>query len=250
MPVDVVEDVREDEGDLDAVVVETTAYVSVKCDVCGKDVNRWISRLNQSKHTYCSKECRSLDLTRSPNAVCPVCQKQFHVKPSRLNSTSTVCCSRECMGIYQRKQTEFVCKRCGKTFLLRPSQIEQGKGSYCSRECQLSDYSSVGNPNWKHGFSGHTGYYRSLRKELTSDLSKEQWEQILEHFEYRCAYCGKSEAEAGVLHKEHVIPASRGGGLTFSNIVPSCPTCNSKKHDKTPSEAGMFFIKPVHFINE
>lgn len=232
------------------VRAETAAYINVKCDVCGKDVKRWVSHLSRNKHTYCSKECRSLDLTRNPNTICPVCQKQFYVKPSRLNKTSVVCCSRECRGIYERKQTEFICRRCGKTYLLRPSEIKQGKGAYCSQECQLADYSGVGNPNWKHGFSGNTGYYRSIRKELVSDLSREQWENILEYFDHRCAYCGKSELEAGVLHREHVIPASRGGGLTLSNIVPACPTCNSKKHDKTPSEAGMSFIKVAEFIYE
>jgi 5-methylcytosine-specific restriction endonuclease McrA len=63
---------------------------------------------------------------------------------------------------------------------------------------------------------------------------------------YRCQYCGRHESELGthkghreVLNRDHVLPQSRGGGNTWENCVTSCSTCNSRKDNKTPKEAGM-----------
>lgn len=64
--------------------------------------------------------------------------------------------------------------------------------------------------------------------------------------EYRCQYCGRSEKELGryrghkeVLNRDHIVPQSRGGENSWTNCVASCSTCNGKKDNKTPAEAGM-----------
>ena len=50
-----------------------------------------------------------------------------------------------------------------------------------------------------------------------------------------CQYCG---AEAN-LTIDHVVPKSRGGRDTWENLVAACVTCNNRKGDATPEEAGM-----------
>ncbi len=57
-----------------------------------------------------------------------------------------------------------------------------------------------------------------------------------------CQYCGKHFAPSE-LNLEHVLPKSRGGTTTWTNVVCSCIKCNSKKGDKTPAEAGMKLIR-------
>lgn len=52
---------------------------------------------------------------------------------------------------------------------------------------------------------------------------------------YKCGYCGSKEE----LTLDHIIPKSRGGGNTWENLVSCCAKCNSKKDNRTPSEAGM-----------
>ena len=52
---------------------------------------------------------------------------------------------------------------------------------------------------------------------------------------HRCAYCGTSES----LTLDHVMPKSRGGASSWDNWVTACKTCNAKKGDYTPEEAGM-----------
>ncbi len=53
-----------------------------------------------------------------------------------------------------------------------------------------------------------------------------------------CAYCGGLFGEAN-LEREHVIPVSRGGADTWTNVVSACRTCNQLKGAKTPEEARM-----------
>jgi CRISPR/Cas system Type II protein with McrA/HNH and RuvC-like nuclease domain len=50
-----------------------------------------------------------------------------------------------------------------------------------------------------------------------------------------CVYCGSKKD----LTLDHVIPKSRGGGNTWTNLVTSCFKCNVKKSNRTPDEANM-----------
>lgn len=53
-----------------------------------------------------------------------------------------------------------------------------------------------------------------------------------------CAYCGRAFT-ASALEREHVLPYSRGGRDTWTNVVAACRPCNQRKADRTPEEAGM-----------
>jgi hypothetical protein len=48
--------------------------------------------------------------------------------------------------------------------------------------------------------------------------------------EFRCAYCGRSPIEHGVvLNADHIVPHSKGGKAIASNLVTACNMCNSCK---------------------
>lgn len=55
---------------------------------------------------------------------------------------------------------------------------------------------------------------------------------------YTCQYCSRRLAlrEATI---DHVVPSSRGGKNHWTNCVASCKTCNRRKDNRTPEEAGM-----------
>ena len=57
-----------------------------------------------------------------------------------------------------------------------------------------------------------------------------------------CQYCSKqlTYEESTV---DHVLPRSRGGRNTWSNLVLCCSACNTKKGDKTPAEAEMLLLR-------
>lgn len=59
---------------------------------------------------------------------------------------------------------------------------------------------------------------------------------------YTCQYCG-GLFECRELTLDHILPASRGGKKTWTNIVSACHSCNNKKDDKTPKEARMKLLK-------
>lgn len=55
---------------------------------------------------------------------------------------------------------------------------------------------------------------------------------------YTCQYCGEALPERK-LTIEHVQPRSRGGPTSWENCVAACESCNARKADQTPREAGM-----------
>jgi hypothetical protein len=61
----------------------------------------------------------------------------------------------------------------------------------------------------------------------------------------RCMYCGE-KFKTSELTLDHVIPKSRGGSQSWSNLVSCCAKDNHRKGDRTPEEAGMKLIhKPL-----
>lgn len=50
----------------------------------------------------------------------------------------------------------------------------------------------------------------------------------------RCYWCACSIKDS--YHVDHVWPLSKGGSNGPENLVLACPTCNQKKHAKTPME--------------
>lgn len=52
---------------------------------------------------------------------------------------------------------------------------------------------------------------------------------------YVCAYCKSKEN----LTVDHIMPLSRQGENIWENLITSCLSCNLKKGNRTPNEAGM-----------
>ena len=84
--------------------------------------------------------------------------------------------------------------------------------------------------------------YNQTRKNreagVVSDFTVNDWIKCKTYFDYRCCYCGKSDVE---LHQDHFVPLSKRGNYTKCNIVPSCETCNKRKH------ATLFFEWYPHY---
>lgn len=50
-----------------------------------------------------------------------------------------------------------------------------------------------------------------------------------------CQYCGSRRQ----LTIDHVVPRSKGGKTSWTNLVTACNRCNVNKGDKTPEQAGL-----------
>jgi len=65
---------------------------------------------------------------------------------------------------------------------------------------------------------------------------------IFERDKNTCQYCGAKLARAE-LTIDHVIPRSRGGRDSWTNLVLACVKCNVKKGNRIPAEASMPLIR-------
>lgn len=71
------------------------------------------------------------------------------------------------------------------------------------------------------------------------NLSKQN---ILKRDKHTCVYCGSTKN----LTLDHLLPKSRGGQNTWTNLVCACFPCNHRKGARTPEEAGMVInSKPI-----
>ena len=55
---------------------------------------------------------------------------------------------------------------------------------------------------------------------------------------FLCMYCGGKFASAQ-LSRDHILPVSRNGTDSWTNVVTACKRCNHRKANRTPEEAGM-----------
>lgn len=59
----------------------------------------------------------------------------------------------------------------------------------------------------------------------THDLTAAQWSALIEAWGC-CAYCGEPHSS---FTKDCMLPISRGGRYTLTNVVPACASCNASK---------------------
>ncbi|MCI4064524.1 HNH endonuclease [Micromonospora sp. R77] len=57
---------------------------------------------------------------------------------------------------------------------------------------------------------------------------------VLRRDGHRCGYCLGPATTV-----DHILPRSRGGRNTYQNTISACYSCNQRKADRTPAEAGM-----------
>ena len=72
--------------------------------------------------------------------------------------------------------------------------------------------------------------------------------------QHLCQYCSKGLSPSK-LTMDHIIPRARGGDSSWRNCVTACFSCNNKKGDRTPEEAGMTLLKKpivpqISIVNE
>lgn len=63
---------------------------------------------------------------------------------------------------------------------------------------------------------------------LEHTFTSKQWMEKKQHFNDKCAYCGKKKK----LTQDHFIPLSHRGEYTHNNIIPACGSCNSSKGNR------------------
>ena len=86
-------------------------------------------------------------------------------------------------------------------------------------------------------FAPKTGGARGHLARVPSLVNRQLFRRDL----HTCAYCNRIFSD-GALSRDHIIPRSRGGADTWSNVVTACLSFNSKKKNKLLSECGMVLL--------
>ncbi len=74
----------------------------------------------------------------------------------------------------------------------------------------------------------------AIEKTRARELRKSPWWKN-EIAKGVCHYCGKN-FPSNELTMDHIVPISRGGKSTKSNVVTCCKECNNKKNYLTPAD--------------
>ncbi len=93
----------------------------------------------------------------------------------------------------------------------------------------------VRSPNQNFALPTVIRVLKMVRRNYGKGLSFSK-KNIMRRDNYTCQYCGIRE---NMLTVDHVIPKSRGGGTSWTNVVVACKPCNLKKGSRTAVEAGM-----------
>jgi len=95
---------------------------------------------------------------------------------------------------------------------------------------------------WNQSDAGKASNLRSAHKRrenaenTVNDLTADQWFEILYTQKNCCAHCNRLFTPALPPTRDHIVPLSKGGGLTFDNVQALCRSCNAKKGTKSNEE--------------
>lgn len=64
---------------------------------------------------------------------------------------------------------------------------------------------------------------------------------VLTRDNFKCQYCGEKK-QFHELNYDHVTPRSQGGRTNWENIISACFSCNRRKGNRTPEQAGMTLL--------
>lgn len=73
---------------------------------------------------------------------------------------------------------------------------------------------------------------RFQNKQVTNDFSNKDLELLMKVQDGKCAKCMRTFSDDVPYTLDHILPLSKGGGLTLHNVQLLCRPCNSSKKDK------------------
>lgn len=168
------------------------------CGQCGAPVRRPPSKANQTKVSFCSRDCRYLHQAGAKN-------------PNWRG------------GLKDRR-----CKNCGEPFKSYCKPDRNNRVEYCSPVCAGASRRLHGSEAEKRRASGRARYRYEKAARKRGTHTAEEWAACKRKHNFRCVLCGKRKS----LTKDHIRPVSRGGSDAIKNIQPACRPCNIKKGNR------------------
>ena len=222
--------------------------VTVKCDLCGKEIHLYPSKAKRNSHHFCSLQCRNEWRSRnirgekhpswnSEKVLCDFCGKEMTRQQCRIEQYKHQFCSRECVAQWVSENQsgerhpnwkgglqKVECSNCGRELKRELSQVEKQEWFFCSYECKSEfesrQFSGENSPNWRGGKS-----FEPYPAEFNERLK----EKVRERDNRICQYCGVEENIVGGKKIKMVVHHIDGDKTNNSmeNLVTVCSGCNS-----------------------
>jgi len=176
----------------------------------------------------------------------PTTKEYFYANKSCKNGLSLICknCHKKYVKKYQEANKEKISNQKKQYYKDNKNKIlEDDKFYYENNKDKISKREKLYCKNNKDKMNIKNQKRRAKKYGFDSTLTNEQWENIKQSFNFKCAYCGEKKT----LAQEHFIPLFKGGEYTHNNIVPSCKSCNSSKNVKSFFE---WYPKYKHYSKE
>jgi hypothetical protein len=193
------------------------AYYVSKCKICYKQ--------DQRKGTG-PKPIKIVEIDGKESKECRGCGEILPLEDFSLNKNGS--------GVLQRKAS---CKDCMRIYWKRRREENKDSHNEQSRRWRLANPSKqlASQKRWRLKNRDKDSVYRNRRKakqfQLRNDLTHEQWQGILAHFNYACALTGEETS----VTMDHFIPIStERGGTYVGNVYPLSSTLNNSKHNRNP----------------
>lgn len=178
------------------------------CIVCGE---YWVTRRSQAK--YCSVQCKG-EAYRKVSHL-PTDHPVIALIARAKAEAREVARDRRRERDRERSRSDFAwripreCPGCACWF----TPLYTPKAICCSQRCVRRVH------RWRRN---------AAERNAIGTFTWSQFMAIARRFDYCCAYCGE---KPGRLDPDHVVPLSRGGINSTTNLLPSCHPCNGDKRD-------------------
>ena len=163
------------------------------------------------------------------SSICKICKNKY-AKEYRDNN-------KECYNNWYKDNKEKRSKQMSQYYKNnKEKRKEYGEQYYKNNKEEIKEH----NKQWKKDnpekvFNSHNK--RRLKEEQGRGITKEQWLEMMEFFEWRCAYSGEYlGGNSNNRSIDHIVPLSNGGLNEIWNCVPMLKSYNSSKNTKNMLE--------------
>lgn len=217
----------------------------VKCDFCGIEIERSLSRLKSSKNHYCCPEHQRLGRRKRVYLTCDNCGKVFERALSRIHDTGNYC-SVKC--VYEARKIIFreppLC-RCGCGQPVKSTRNGEwckyihghnfrGKkhttetrekirqSALCQSERRAEHIRGENNPMWR---GGHRAVYAQECKEAGWNWwhAKKMKKALVSERGHKCERCGATDIDLELHHIDHNLSHNQP-----DNFQLLCHSCHVK----------------------
>lgn len=216
-----------------------TPYVFKKCSKCG----RWLvaSKVNfhkdKSKKYGLRADCKECNIARYKNYRKE--NKEKIAKREKIYCEEHKEEKREYRKKYYKEHKEEIAEYHKK---YNEEHKEERKNWYKEHKEEKREYSKKYNKKYNKTPQGQVAIFngrnkrRQREEQQGNGITKEQWLKMMEFFDWKCAYSGKSVSGERNRSIDHIIPITKGGAHEIWNCVPMDRSLNSSKHTKDLEE--------------